>query len=114
MVKARTMTLPPPPAYHESSSMKMPVRVAAASPLQTAANLPIPIINRSIIPLSNPKSLRPESNLTRPALHTPTKTESRLTTITTATLTSTAAYPGHGPTLHPTQATGIPSVETTS
>ena len=91
----------------------MPVRVAAASPLQTAANLPIPIINRSIIPLSNPKSVRPESNLTRPALHTPTKTESRLTTITTATLTSTAAYPGHGPTLHPTQATGIPSVETT-
>ena len=88
----------------------MPVRIAAASPLQTAANLPIPIINRSIIPLSNPKSVRPESNLT---LHTPTKTEPRLTTITTVTLTSTAAYPGHGPTLHPTQATGIPSVETT-
>ena len=106
------MTLPPPPAYHESSSMKMPLKVAATSPLQTAANLPIPFTNHSIIPLSNPESVRPESNLTRPALHTPTMTEPRLTTIT-ITSTSTTAYPGHGPTLHPTQATGIPLVETT-
>ena len=52
------MTLPPPPAYHES-------------------------------------------NLTRPALHTPTKTEPRLTTITTVTSTSTAV----------TQDTGLPYIQ---
>ncbi|OCL05059.1 hypothetical protein AOQ84DRAFT_414473 [Glonium stellatum] len=109
--QARTMTLPPPPAYSQSSSIMLTARLAAASPLEMPANSVASLSHRSATPSFHIESVRPKSNTTRPALWRPPESKLQLTT-TTIPPTSAAAYPGHGATMHQPQATGMPSVKT--